>query len=119
MAPIHMDIEHEGFDLDDCVEALEARNWRRAAETLPTVTIPNGFGAASRVKPLRIRTSDRDKPVTMGSLGKLKLAVWNDIGALTTVVVRTVSRDEYDRRMARVKELAALGVPVWDYGMSD
>lgn len=116
MAPMHLNLEHNGFDLDDCVDALRRRDFRAAAVTLPAITIPNGWGAADRVKPLAIRTA-HDEAITLGSIGKLKLAIWEDAGALDVIERTTVSCREYDRLMSRVRDLRRLGISgYWDMG---
>lgn len=110
IAPFTHDIEHDEFDVTACVEALEARQFRRAAELLPLIKPGSGFGLEERVAavalPLRTRHGEY---VTMGSLDKLKLAVWADEGMFETVRHLTMSRKAYDNGMARVRALAALG----------
>ena len=107
MAPLHMDLEHEGYDLDQCCEALKSRNFTNAAQSLPLITIPYGWGAADRIKPLPIRCS-REGVITMGSLKKLRLAIYADERAFSTVKLTTIRASEFDRRIARTRELVAL-----------
>lgn len=116
MAPMHLDLDHEVFDLEHCLTGLRKRDFRFAAVHLPTVTIPNGWGAADRIKPLPIAVRDSNKPITMGSLNKLKLAIWEDAGAIGTTQHMTVPCAEYKRRMARARELQNLGLDYWHVG---
>lgn len=109
MAAHHLELEHDGWDLDECADALQARDFRKAAEYLPTVTISNGWGAAERIKPLPIAVSDRNSPITMGSLNKLKLALLEREGLVETVKRVTISCDEYDKLMRTTREVVALG----------
>lgn len=120
MAPAHLQgenrIEHDCWDLGLCMEALEARDFRRAVECLPLVTEPSGFGTAERMKPLPIVTGSRSSHVTMGSFTKLKLTMWDEHGLLETEVRRTWERKAFDRGMTRIKQMAALGLTVYDLG---
>lgn len=115
-ATAHLDLEHEGFDLDECVTALRRRDFRTAATLLPLVKIPDGWGAADRIKPLPIDTSSREQVVTLGSITKLRLAIQHDAGAFTDVTQPTWSLREYERGMARVKQLASVDAVGYGYG---
>lgn len=117
MAPHHLRIEHDCWDLDDCMAALRKRDFTLASMFLPLITIPSGFGGHDRIRPLPIITKSRDHVVTMGSLKKLRLALYADRGAFDTVELTEIAVGEFDRRMARVRELCALDVPgCTDYG---
>lgn len=117
VAPAHMALVHEGFDLDECLAALERRDFTAAAVTLPTVTIPRGWGAAARITPLPIVTpGSRDNVVTLGSIAKLKLAIWHGQGMMHDVSQPTWSTSEYARHMRRVNALASVGVSCWSLG---
>jgi len=118
MAPMHLDLEHEGFDVDDCMAALEKRDFRTAAVHLPTITIPNGWGAAERIKPLPIAVADSNKPITLGSIGKLRLAILDDQGLMAEQRVTTMPVREYRKRMALVRQLEGMGLCGGDYGAS-
>jgi hypothetical protein len=108
MAPHHLDIAHVEWDIEECLVALRDRDFRRAAEYLPTITIPSGFGMDHRIKPLPITVNNRDAVITTGSLRKLRLALYKQEGLFSEVAFTTIKADEYDRRMARVRELVAL-----------
>lgn len=113
VAPITLgDVEHAEWDLDECLSALKRRDWRQAAMHLPLIKEPNGFGTAARMNPIPIATGIWQHHITMASVSKLKLAMWEDRGLLETETRKTWSRGEYDRRMARVREMDALGLDV-------
>lgn len=112
----HLRIEHEEWDVDECAAALEVRDFRKAAAYLPLITVTNAFGLADWIKPLGISTRWRDQVVTMSSLRKLKLALWEREGMFTTMSCRTIASADYDRRMARVREMGTLGIDTWRYG---
>lgn len=117
MAPHHMRIEHDCWDLDDCMAALRKRDFTLASMFLPLITIPNGFGGGDRITPLPIITKSRDHVVTMGSLQKLRLALYADRGAYDTIELTEIDCDEFDRRMARVRQLCELDAArCTDYG---
>lgn len=117
MAPMHLDLEHQEFDTTTCRDALLERNFRRVAEHLPTVKVPRGFGLADRMKPLKIAVRGYDTMVTLASIRKLKLALCQTEGGLTSVPLKTVSRKEFDRRMKRVREISNLGLcGYYEYG---
>jgi hypothetical protein len=115
MAPRHLELEHRKWDMWMCCDALEVRDFRTAAIHLPLVKEPRGFGVAGRMRPLPIRTTRYDEHVTMTSLRKLKLALWEIDGLVTDIEVTSLPRSEFDRRMARVREMNALGLSS-DYG---
>jgi hypothetical protein len=112
MGTRHFDIEHAGYDLGHCAMALKHRDFRTAAAHLPLIEPGSGFGLAKRVEAvaLPIETGNWQKHVTMGSVAKLRLALYEDADLFDTVSVKTVGADEFDRYMARVRELAALGI---------
>lgn len=97
MAPMHLDLEHDDWDLEACAAALKARDFSKAAVHLPLIEVPGGFGTASRMRPLNIAVRGRDFMITMGSLRKLKLALWHDLGAIGTTTVTTMVDIEHDK----------------------
>lgn len=106
VAPAHMRIEHTGFDLQDCLDALEKRDFVLASMFLPLVKELRGFGV--NIKPLNFVTRRGDEHVTMASLGKLKLAMWEEEGALEKVGFTELPYEEFRRREQRARELAKL-----------
>lgn len=116
MAPLHLQIEHDWFDLDECCEALRKRDFIRAAECLPLIEVPRGFGLADRMKPLPIATTRWDEKITMASLQRLKLALWEDRNLLDIDEVQTLSVADFDRRMQRIRQMRTLDVPTYDMG---
>lgn len=119
MAPIALAsggdrIEHNDWELDICMEALEARNFRLAAEHLPLVKDTGAYG--TELKPLPITTSRFDEHITASSLSRLKLAMWREEGVLRTETRTAWDRSDWDRGMRRVKELTRLGVDVRGLG---
>jgi len=120
MAPMHFDaagdtIEHAEWDLAECMDALEKRDFRQAAMHLPTMKDTGAYGHTPR--PLPIRTPHGDY-IGMGCVAKLKLAIWDDLGLLQRETRKVWDRSEYDRRMARVREMDALGLSVVCLGAS-
>lgn len=119
MAPMHLaatdePVEHHSWDLVSCMNALEKREWRRAAEHLPLIEDKGAFG--NEIKPLAILTARRDEHVTMRSLAKLKLAMWEDHSLLRLETRKVWDRKTYDRGMKRVKEMDALDLSVSGLG---
>jgi hypothetical protein len=110
MAPMHLDIEHVEWDLDQCMKALATRDFTTAAAYLPTIIEPSGFGTAERMKPLNIAVAARDEHVTMGSFRKLKLALWDSLGAYGTTTVKTLPDREHDRIRQLNNELRKLDI---------
>lgn len=116
MAPMHLgDVEHAEWDLDECMDALEKRDWRQAAMHMPLIKESGAFGHKQRAKPLPI-ACERGHHISLGCLAKLKLAIWDDCGALEVDTARTWPVGEYDRRMKRVKEMKALGLSTHGMG---
>lgn len=107
VAPFHLELEHRKVDVGMCESALRRGDWATAAMHLPLIKETHSWGGHN-LRPLPIRSGYQEH-VTMGSIGKLKLALWEEHGMLEDEVFTTVSRGEFDRRMARVRELDALG----------
>lgn len=57
-----------------------------------------------------------DQMITMGCIGKLKLAMWDYHDLLTIETRKVWDRKEFDRRMARVREMDALGLRAYNLG---
>jgi len=110
MAPRHLDIEHIEFDLDECADALRKRDFRRAAEFLPLITEPTGWGAADRIRDaaLPIATRRWDAHVTMGSLARLRMALYEDAGCYRRVEATTMPQRQFELRVAEAKRLLSL-----------
>lgn len=107
MAPRHMDrFEHDYWDLEECLEALEQRDFRKAARHLPLVEDKDNFGR--RPVKLPIITSSRDFIVTPSSITKLRKAAYAELGAYTETTVSTLTLREFDKRMAVIRELRAI-----------
>ncbi len=83
---------------------------------LPTIKDTGAFG--NELKPLRIVVPRHDEYVTMSSLAKLKLAMWQEHGLLEMETRKVWERKDYDRGMARVKEMASLDLHVSGLGPS-
>mgnify|MGYP001169639493 CR=1 FL=1 len=115
MAPIHLDIHHVEWDTHTCMAALEAREFRVAAEALPTILETSAFGLCDRTQPLPIHTLP-GKYISMASLAKLKLAIQDHEGLRVDEVRRTWSVRDYNNGMKRVRELSNLGMAVHDLG---
>lgn len=105
-----LDIEHQGEDLDKCAEALRARNFRQAAEHLPTVNVPRGFGIRERLKPLRMSNVRYGAPVTLGSVEYLRRWLYDDAGAYTKTEVTTMSSTQYEQQRKLCNQLRNVGI---------
>ena len=103
MAPMHLELEHAGDDVEECLHALRERDFRTAATHLPLMSGKASYGRDPT--PLKIRTPHWTEVVTLSSLTRLKLALWAQEGAFTTVTKRTLPRKEFDRRMRRVRDM--------------
>lgn len=118
MAPRHMRIEHDCWDVHDCADALLKRDFTLASMFLPLTTESKSYGTELKIIP--IITSFRDQHVTASCISKLKLALWDLEGLIETVSFKTIACDEFDRRMQRVKAMKRpdlcgydLGPPQW------
>ncbi len=89
--------------------ALKHRDFRKATQNLPVI-IPDKFDTVAAVAACALPVlTYRGEYVTMGSLAKLKLALWEDEGLIGTETHRTVDCRTYANGMARARELEALG----------
>ena len=100
-----MDIEHQGEDYERCAEGLRTRNFRQAAEHLPTINVPRGFGIRDRIKPLRMSNVRYGDPVTLGSIEYVRRWLYNDAGAYSRTEVTTMSADEHTKQRALTNRL--------------
>ena len=116
VAPAHLDLRHEGFDLEGCVKALQARDFREATRKLPLITIPNGWGAADRIKPLPIGVANWEKAVTIGSLRKLRLALLEHHGALVRERVKVAPLAQYLKAKRLTREFEQMGIYIGSVG---
>lgn len=110
MAPLHLELTHEGFDVDECADALLKRDFRRAAVHLPLIAIGRGFGIADRIKPLNIATRWRDEVVTMSSLRKLRIALAAEEGWYEKKSYTTLPLARYEKLRAKQREMEKLGL---------
>lgn len=110
MAPMHMPdrIEHDGWSVEDCAEALLKRDFTLASTYLPLLHDSGAFGNELKIIP--IMTSYRDQFVTVSSIDKLKLALWDMEGLIEDVSFKTLSEREFDRRTKRAKQMQRLGL---------
>lgn len=53
------------------------------------------------------------------SLRKLRVALWDEAGLMGTIVVKTIQQADFDKRMARVREMRALGLSAYDMGPTE
>ncbi len=106
-APLLGDVEHEYWDIDQCMEALQQRDWRRAAGHMPVIQDTGAFGQRERAKPLSVWCG-RGEYVSLSCLNKLKLAIWDEHDLLTTKTARVWPYTEFHRKMQRLRELVAL-----------
>lgn len=114
MAPRHMDIEHVGrFDISDCLDLLEKRNFKEAAAYLPLFADKESYGRYPTALPI---DTPYGKVVTMGSLARLKLALWDYEDIIQIDEAKHWSMAEFERRMMRVRQMDAAGANVWDLG---
>lgn len=110
MAPRHMDLDWDCWSLDDCVDALERRDFATAALFIPRIEIPRGFGEARNWVKIPIHGAGFDHCFTLGSVTKLKQAIWHERGAYDTVTAKTFLVPEFENHMRRVKQLAGLAI---------
>lgn len=119
VAPTHLEaagntVEHMGWELDICMNALEKRDFRTAAESLPPIKATNAFGI--EFKPLPIRMQRWGEYVSMTSFAKLKLAIWDFEGLIREETRKTWPESEFRRRMAKVHEMSRLGLDMRHLG---
>lgn len=115
VAPYHLDLCHEEWDVDECALGLEERDLAHVAAFMPIISDP-GFGADKRLKKLPIKMGFWQNSITLGCVRKLKLALWERQGLIGSTTLTTPLRSEFQRRMARMRALAALGADVSEYG---
>lgn len=117
MAPLHLDdMQHAGFDITTCADALLDGNFRRAAEHMPSVKASNAFGRTSRDSALRIAVKAREHIITLACVDHLRLALLDYEGALPTREFTTMPQAEFDKSMALVRRMQALGLSTYKLG---
>ncbi len=108
MAPHHLDLEHEGMDLGHVALALKHRDFAKAAVHLPLMKM-DSFGRCHDHLALPIVCRGTADRVTLGSIQKLKLGLWEDHSLLKDRIATTMPLADYDRDMRRVRALGQLG----------
>ncbi len=108
MAPMHMEIEHAEWDLDECADALLKRDFRQAAMHLPLTHDSGAYGTKLKIIP--IETFHRDQHVTVSCIDKLKLALWSAHDLIGSETFTTITQPEFERRMRQVRALQRLGL---------
>lgn len=104
-------IEHDSWDLGSCADALLAQDFRRAATHLPLIDASGtSFGRSVWDYALPIAGLGRSFCVTMGSVERLKLALWEQEGAVRISPRKTITMHEYERQMARIRQMQKLGM---------
>lgn len=114
MAPRHMRIEHDCWDVHDCADALLKRDFTLASMFLPLTTESRSYGTELKIIP--IITRNRDQHITASCISKLKLALWDLEGLIEKRSFTTIAADEFERRMQRVKQMRALGLDGYSFG---
>lgn len=104
VAPHHLDLAHEGEDMEAVAKALKAGKFMEAAVHLPTIEVPRGFGIADRIKPIPMSGLHWQHPVTPASVQRFRRWLYDDGGAVEMRECKTMTQTEYDRR---VKEISA------------
>jgi hypothetical protein len=112
MAPRHLDIEHQRFDVGTCLDALEQRDFRKAAAYLPLIE-STAYGFDPREYALPITTRSWQTAVTMGSVDKLLLAARDYEGCYDRERFTDMDRAEFDKCEAQAKALNALTHSSW------
>lgn len=105
----HVRVEHQGEDIERCAELIRDRDYRAAAEWLPCIEVPNGFGIRERIKPLRIEGTRYDAPITLGSVDYVRCWVYAEHGAISMSEVTTMPAAEWTRQRALGNQLAKVG----------
>lgn len=109
MAPRHLPLEHERADMGIVAEALLERNWRKAAAHLPLVYNERAYGRYP--VPLDIVTGG-SRIVTMGSVKRFRLWLYDAEGATHKTRHLTMSSAEYEAARKRIRQLELAGVYV-------
>jgi len=104
MVPLHTTVVHETSSIGRVVEALERRDFRAAAISLPAVEVPRGFGLAERMRPYALRGVRGGMMVTPASVDRVLRWLYHDGGAVRLASCKTMTRDEYAKRC---KEISA------------
>jgi len=118
VAPHHLKLVHEGEDMGEVAEALQAGEWMRAAVHLPTIETPRGFGLAERVKPIPMGNVHWQSPVTMASVARFRRWLYEAEGAVSVQECKTMSRAEYDRRSKDINAFEKAGARIGRAGFS-
>jgi hypothetical protein len=106
-----VEIEHAGTDYEACVEALKAREFRKAASHLPPFSGSlASFGLRYRIKPLPFRNVRWGEPITMGSIDYVRRYIYEQAGAYTISKVPHMSLSGYEKQKALRRKLNAVGI---------
>lgn len=108
-----VEVEYVQQDNEMCLNALEARDFKRAAAYLPLVDNEKNYGRYPTALPI---ATPYGKVVTMGSLARLKLALWDYEDIIQVDEAKHWSMAEFERRMARVRDMRRADCIVYNLG---
>ena len=118
VAPHHLDLKHEGEDMQAVSDALQRRDFQTAAVHLPTTEVPRGFGIAERIKPIPMSGPHWQHPVTMSSIQRFRRWLYDDIGAVELAECKTMTCGEYERRIKEINAFDKAGASLHRAGFS-
>lgn len=107
MAPRHKRIEHRKVDPYMVSDMLKQRDFQSAAMHLPLIEDKGHFGV--ELKPLPIVTTERNKFVTMSSIERFRIWLYEQEGAYQPFQEMVVAAKAYWRRKTFINQLASAG----------
>lgn len=109
----YVEIEHEGFDLDDCIDALEVGDMRKLIAHLPLIEDQRHYGRWPTGWPVRTRRGDIVGPA---SVERLRLALLDYHGAIEDVTFKVITEGELEKHMRLLRPLRKLNIASWRIG---
>lgn len=107
MAPCHKRIEHRKVDPYMVSDMLKERDFESAAMHLPLIEDTGAFN--NELKPVPIITTERNRFVTMSSIERFRIWLYDQEGAYSPTKEMVVSEKDYCRRKTFINQLANAG----------
>lgn len=118
MAGHRVEIDHVEADGDTALEALEAREFRTAAEHLSVIIVNHrAWGGNQSSKLDNIVVRGPDNYVSMASVERLRNYAYADEGAFSDFEALTLTFTEFENHNKRLKHLEKAGISTHRYGI--
>lgn len=109
----HVEIEHERWDLDVCIDALAAGDMRKLVAHLPLIKDERRYGVYPTAWHVRAYYGNVVGPA---SIQRLRLALLDHHEAIEDLTFKVITQAEFDKHMRLLRQLRKLNLAPWRVG---